>query len=277
MRALVRLSRLEHGAMVAVAVAAGAVAAGGPGSLRSPALAVAAVSAVFVEAALFAFNDLLNLEEDRVNSPERPLVRGDLTARQAVAFGTSCMALGLLLSAMLGPAPLAVVAVASALGMAYNAGLKRYGPLGNLLVSVTSSLPFVYGSVVAVGAVPPIIVLFFTIAAVAHLGREVIKGICDMEGDARVGVRTLALIMGPRAAAAVATALILTSVLLSLLTFPIVRKPLYVALILLTDAILLYSVASLVRGPYPGAAEGARRYTLVGMGVGIAAFAAAGL
>lgn len=274
--AFLRLSRIDHGLMVLVATATGAVAAGGLKALLDLSVAIASIAALLIEAGVFAYNDILNIEEDRVNCPERPLVRGDLSLREAAVFGVVMLAAGLCLAYAAGLWVLALASLAVVVGMLYNAWLKRWGPLGNLTVAFSTALPFVYGSVAALGTwegVPLRTWLFFLVALLATYGREVVKGIKDIEGDRKVGVRTYAIILGPRKAAWVS--LLFTSVAIAL-SVPVaffVPKPLpYLALVVPVDILLAYSALLVVMDPTRQNAETSRRTSLLGMALGVGAF-----
>ena len=171
-----KLARIDHGVIAAIATAVGCAVGAGGWLAVPPIIIVAMAAAVLVEMGLFALNDVFNLEEDRINAPDRPLVRGDVSVGEAVRLGAISLASGLAVSAILGPAPLLVVAIAVASGMAYNVWLKRTGLPGNVVVALDTSLPFLFGATVVRGFdVPPLTAVFVLIAFTATLGREVLK------------------------------------------------------------------------------------------------------
>jgi len=274
-----KLARIDHGVIAAVAVAVGyAIGANGwYGILRPPAI-LAMVVAVLAEIALFTFNDVLNIEEDRINAPDRPLVRGEVGVREAVVLGAACTALSLMLAALLGIAPLTILAVALTSGMLYNFQLKRRGLLGNVVVALDTSLPFTFGSTVVRGFNVPLTVTLFTlIAFTAALGREVLKGIRDLEGDLRAGIRTLAATRGVRVASRVSSALLLAAPFLSIAPLPLIggwgKCVVYTILVSVTDFLFTYTAISILLKPERGVAEIGRRLTLLGMLTGTLAFA----
>ncbi len=275
--AFVRLTRIEHGAMAAFAALVGyAVASGGWDHLDPPSSLVAVAVVVAVEAGLFAFNDIFNLEEDRVNAPHRPLVRGEVSFREAWSLALSALAAGVALSAWLGAAPFVIALLAALSGMAYNVALKKRGFWGNLIVAADTALPFPFGASIASGfRVPWTVSLLTAMAFLAALGREALKGVVDVEGDRRAGVRTLAVTRGPRFAAALSSALTLAAVVLStplFLLLPPGKLPMYAALVLPADALFTYVALSMLRDA--GFARRGRQLTLAAMLLGIFAFAA---
>jgi len=207
-----RLIRGEHGVLAALASTASYLVAGGRDPLASMLLAV---STFLAEAGLFAHNDLVNLEEDKINRPDAPLVTGavDINTARVVAYGS--LASGAAAAALLGPAPLAIYALAAALGVWYNAKLKQVPVVGNFVVAFLTSMTYIYGMTAAGGA-SVVLTLLFLSSLVANLGREFVKVAMDYEGDMRAGVRTLAVAVGPQKAAALGAAVTLASVVFGL-------------------------------------------------------------
>ena len=81
---------------------------------------------------------------------------------------------------------------------------KRSGLPGNFLVSICVAIPFIYGSITAIGTVGLNVVLFASMAFLSNTGREITKGIVDVKGDSAEGVKTLAVRFGEKSAAVVA-------------------------------------------------------------------------
>jgi len=270
LKAYLKLSRIEHGVMTGLAVVAGYLAVNASFSLR---LVLAFLSSLFAEMSLFAFNDIFNVEEDRVNSPERPLVRGDLSRREALAFAAVASTSALLLALPLGAYPVLLLLAALAIGNAYNYYLKRLSVIGNLAVAGLTASSFLYGALATGLAVAEKVLLFFLIAFLANIGREIAKGVRDLEGDIRVGVCTLACEVGVKQAGLVSAIFMALAVALSLASpqYFALKEP-FVAMLALTDAIFIHSIYTIVRTPTPEAAGIVRRNTLIGMLVAILAF-----
>ena len=278
--AILRLARIEHGLIAAFATAVGyAVGAGGWLSVEKGPLAVAAIVTIAVEVGLFVFNDVFNLEEDRVNAPERPLVKGEIGVNEAVAIGVISLALGGVLAGTLGLLAFAIVLLAISSGMAYNIRLKKSGFSGNVIVALDTALPFLFGAVVASGAkVPTLAYLFTLVAFLAALGREILKGIVDLDGDRRAGVRTIAATRGEAFAARLSSSILLLAIALSIVALAFMKESAllaYTVLVSVTDALFAYAAASLFINNDKITAEKGRRITLGAMFAGTLAFAAA--
>jgi geranylgeranylglycerol-phosphate geranylgeranyltransferase len=91
-------------------------------------------------------------------------------------------------------------------------------------------------------------IIFALIAFLANTGREVTKGIVDVEGDQAMGIRTVAISMGVMTAALVSVVFYLSAVIVSIL-------PLYYGFVsfwyfpfvVVTDIGLIYISFSLIR------------------------------
>ncbi|AET31564.1 geranylgeranylglycerol-phosphate geranylgeranyltransferase [Pyrobaculum ferrireducens] len=267
-----RLIRGEHGVLAALASTASYAVAGG----RDPsAMALLAASTFLAEAGLFAHNDLANLEEDRVNRPDAPLVKGDVSVEAArlVAYGS--LALGAALAAILGPAPLAIYTAAAVFGVLYNSRLKRVPLAGNLVVAFLTSMTYIYG-MAAAGAASAVLNLLFASSLVANLGREFVKTAMDYEGDLKAGVTTLAARIGPEKTAALGAWTTATSTALGLwLAYASLSAGLYLlaAGAAATSAMLLYLSIEAARGRWRRFRNG----TLAAFGTTLVALVAEGL
>ncbi|MEM1598482.1 MAG: geranylgeranylglycerol-phosphate geranylgeranyltransferase [Pyrobaculum sp.] len=208
-----RLIRGEHGVLASLASTASYIVAGG--RELETALLLAA-STFLAEAALFAHNDIANLEEDRVNRPDAPLVTGavSLSTARAVALGSAV--LGAVLALLLGPAPFLIYLTALTLGAAYNVKVKRVPLAGNFIVAFLTSMTYIYG-MSAVGKYSQVLALLFASSLVANLGRELVKTAMDYEGDLRAGAKTLAVLIGPAKTAAAGSYVTMSSALLGVL------------------------------------------------------------
>ncbi len=288
LRAVLELVRIEHVPPVVLALIAGYFLASR--EVNYEILITGALVATLAEFSLFALNDYYNIEEDRVNAPWRPLVRGDLAPKEALEIGVASLVLALTIATYLMLRysmylQLAVLIVFLSLGHAYNVRVKRVGPVGNFIVATTSSAPLLYGYTLA--KVPDVdtlflLILFYMTATLAMYGREVVKGVMDIEGDYRVGIRTWAIVYGCETAQKIAALCFFTAIALSLIAIlylTSVRAVLaYLPPILLTDAI--YARSGLILLKYRlerRELEQIRRRTLLGAGIALIAYLLVGI
>ena len=250
--AFLRVLRPVNVLMIMVGVALGGVLSGGDGALQGAAgtrLLWAALSAALIAGAANSLNDVLDLEIDRINRPERPLPSGLVsvtTARLVWGLGTVA---GVALAAFLSLTHLALALGAVGLLVVYNVSLKRVLLLGNVVVAFVIGLALVYGGW-AVGPLGPALV-GAGFAFLTTLAREMIKDIEDGAGDAAAGVRTLPLVYGTQVAARVTVGVLLVTLLLTPLPFFLLNyRGLFLLLILAAAALLLY-VLWIFPGPEP--------------------------
>ncbi len=113
----------------------------------------------------------------------------------------------------------AVAAVSLVITVTYLTVGKRSGLPGNFLVSACVAIPFIYGSVTAIGTVGSNVLLFASMAFLSNTGREITKGIVDVKGDRAEGVKTLAVRFGEKTAAVVAVVFFVFAVFLTPVTW----------------------------------------------------------
>ena len=166
-----------------------------------------------------AANDLVDIGADRMNRPDRVLVRGALSRRWAlwVAIAGNLIAIGI--ASLVHIDVLIIVAVAIGLLAAYNFGLKRIPAVGNLVIAVLGGMTFIAGGLAVDRPLTwdlpgPLIPAVF--AALYHLVREIVKDAEDIEGDRYAGSGSLPLALGIRPALAIALGLFVVLVVLTL-------------------------------------------------------------
>ncbi len=202
LRACLRLLRPSNFLIAVASVFVSCLLAGGGwGDLA--AMVTSALAAGCIGAGGMVVNDLFDVAIDRINRPERPLPHGDITSRAAATFYAGLCGAGLLLNLFLPRlcGLIAIVAVFSLFFYSYR--LKRLPLIGNLTVATFTGLAFIYGGA-AVGNVEKAVIpaLF---AFLINAGREVVKDMEDVEGDARHGASTIPVRFGMGAGAWVAT------------------------------------------------------------------------
>ena len=155
------------------------------------------LSVFFISATSLVLNDYFDLEIDKINAPERSLPAGLVTQRDAVLLSIALTLLGFITSYMISFGALVTVVLVWVVGFLYNWRFKRAGLIGNLMVSFSVGMTFIYGGI-AVGKPFEKIVWFFGILVMLiDLGEEIAADAMDAEGDSQAGSRSLALKFGP--------------------------------------------------------------------------------
>ncbi|MGB0605504.1 MAG: geranylgeranylglycerol-phosphate geranylgeranyltransferase [Candidatus Latescibacterota bacterium] len=215
LRALYDLSRPANGLITALSVGVGGLCSQGP--MIADAVLLAALSAACINAAGNAFNDLLDVDIDRVNRPERPLPSQRITLPTAAAFTAFCSLFGIWLGYAVSPQHALWAAGISVLLALYSLFLKTSVLWGNGLVGLIAAAAFPYGALTcgSVGRawIPGIFALLF------HLGREIVKDVEDRSGDRLRGDRTLPLRYGTRTATGIVTGIFALLMVFTLLPY----------------------------------------------------------
>jgi len=172
------------------------------------------VTSFSLTAASMVINDYYDRKIDAINEPNRPIPRGDVTPNQALAYAAILNLLGLLSASQTNLPSLLVAIIALIISVAYITKGKGTGLPGNFLVSATVVIPFIYGGL-AVGQLEISTLLFVAIVFLSNTGREITKGIVDVQGDKAHNIKTIAVNYGPKAAAITAATFSILAVCLS--------------------------------------------------------------
>ena len=251
----------------------------GLGTLPNPTQAIFGfLTAFLLLAGTMVFNDIQDVQVDRVNSPNRPIPSGKVTIRQAYGLSVVFSAFALLSSLVLGILTFLTALFALALMAYYNTRGKKTGLLGNVVVSFNVALPFFFGGL-AVNSLRPLLFIFFLLAFLANTAREVAKGIADVAGDSSKGIMTIAVMQGPKRAAELAAAFFVVAVLLSFLV-PVLDQRvsmLYYPIVVVADLGFFYSSYRLIRDPTATTVRKVKSQVLVWMLLGLVGFFVGGI
>jgi geranylgeranylglycerol-phosphate geranylgeranyltransferase len=249
--AFIRIMRPVNCIMVGFAIPVGAVIGGGAVVLGSAtALVLSFITGFTLTGSAMAVNDYCDREIDAINEPDRPIPSGAVSPKEALALTFVLSSVGLATAWMTGLFNLALAAFAWLLMMAYSTSGKRMGFPGNLMVSTCIALPFVYGGAMADSAVLGSSFIFALLAFLTNTGREVTKGIVDIEGDRANGIRTVAVSRGAMFASWVSVVLYISAVVVSILPVYLDMASIwYIPPVAFTDLGLIYVSIRLVNEP----------------------------
>jgi geranylgeranylglycerol-phosphate geranylgeranyltransferase len=202
-------------------------------------------------AASMAINDYYDREIDAINEPKRPIPSGLIKPREALLFASILTIIGFIAAYLTNttyPLCLATAIVAWLIFTTYTTVGKRSGLPGNFLVSACVSIPFIYGSVAIATELKLNVLLFASMAFLSNAGREITKGIVDVEGDKAQNVKTLAVRYGEGKAAAAAVVFYLFAVLLSPIPWLLNLVSIwFIPLVAVTDIGLISSSLTLLK------------------------------
>ena len=262
--AVLALVRWRNALIAAFGVLLGAWWAGGAPFSRAPLLSAAA--AIVLAAFANAFNDCCDVEIDRVAHPGRPLPSGALTLRQARRVALTAAVLAVALTMLVSPALAAITVLVLLVMREYSVHLKRRG-LGNVIVAVLASLPFLYGAWSA--GEPRAALPLLALGIPLHFAREVAKDLEDAPADAAVR-RTLPVAQGAARARGVFFAALL--VFLAVLIPFALARPLFALLVLPAVALCAAAARRVLAGRYgsPVLLKSAMLWAMVALIVGAA-------
>jgi geranylgeranylglycerol-phosphate geranylgeranyltransferase len=166
-------------------------------------------------AASMAINDYYDRDIDAINEPKRPIPSGAIKPKEAQAFTFFLTAIGLMTAYLTSISCLILAIISWAISVSYTTVGKRSGLPGNFLVAACVAVPFVYGSLAVAGAIELNALLFASMAFLSVTGREITKGIVDVQGDKAQKVKTMAVRFGEKTAAHTAVIFFLLAIALS--------------------------------------------------------------
>jgi len=208
----------------------------------------AALSVFFISASILVSNDYFDIETDKINAPHRPIPSGLVSPAQALALAVFLLLTGSILSLTISISALLFSIGLTIIGLLYNRKFKKHGLIGNLMVSFSVGMTFVFGGL-SVGMPFNKVVLFFAvIAALVDLGEEIAADSMDVKGDKLIDSKSIAIKHGKEKALRVSTFIFVLVILLSLIPFLLQWfNILYLIPIAVMDMFIGYSTYRLVR------------------------------
>ncbi len=233
-----------------------------------------------ISAGAFALNDYFDVESDRKNKKDRPIVKGEITKEGALWLSMVCFALGVLATLPLGPYPLVIALIFTLLSIAYNWKLKDVAIVGNAIIASSMAIVFMFTSIALTGTIPRLIILISATSFLSGLGREIQKTVQDVEGDVTARKsKTLPVIIGKPNSLHLALMLTGLASILALYLYvdvpPLKNNILYIIPAVLSIWLLTYS-SYLFYGDKKSAELG-RKLSLYALMLGILAYLMGGI
>jgi len=166
-------------------------------------------------AASMTINDYYDREIDAINEPNRPIPSGLIKPKESLVFAFALTTIGFVAAYLTSISCFVIAIITWTIFATYTTVGKRSGLPGNFLVSTCVAIPFIYGNVAVVNEVKLNVLVFVSMVFLSNTGREVTKGIVDVQGDKMQNVKTLAASYGEKTAAVAAALFYLSAVSLS--------------------------------------------------------------
>ena len=183
-----------------------------------------------------ALNDILDVEIDKLNQPNRPLPRGDISLNNAkfltailMCFSLFCLVYAGYISSSIEDgfenwAPSILIWLLAIFLLTnyesssnYSLKLKDSGLPGNFAISLSVGMVILFGAAGVFEPTEPRVLSLFFIGISYNLAREIVKDIEDMEGDE--GRNTLAMRIGVEKARVLAWMILLLTMVSILAPF----------------------------------------------------------
>lgn len=217
-KGLIKLMRPELPFAAGLCVVMGQIFAIG-GVPSAPAALYGFFSIFFISAAILVLNDYFDIESDKINSPHRPIPSGAVSPAEALIWASVLFASGIGLSYLPGIIAFATALVVALTGFLYNRKYKKSGLPGNLMVSFSVGMTFIYGGI-SVGMPFHHTAWFFgLIAALVDLGEEIAADAMDAEGDKLINSKSIAIRYGRTTALSISSVIFASAIVLSAIPF----------------------------------------------------------
>ncbi len=158
------------------------------------------VAAFFLGVSVYSLNKVTDLEEDLINMPER--ARFVQKNRDYLLFASvESINIAVVLALFSNPSAIVIILLAFCVGVFYSVGLRRLRLksvllLKNFLIAGTCTVAAVLLPLAVNAGVPFIVLMVAYFIFLKALINSVLFDVRDVEGDRKVGVRTIPLTLG---------------------------------------------------------------------------------
>ncbi len=145
-------------------------------------------------------NDYYDYEIDKINRPNRPIPRGDITLKQSILYYFLLNIMAMILAIIVGFITVNGILIAlivlffEFIGFFYAWKAKASGFPGNIMVGIASAVGFPFAALFTnkIQEIPSIIWYIFIATAIFQTSREFVKGMQDVKGDQQFKIKTIA-------------------------------------------------------------------------------------
>lgn len=198
----------------------------------------------FILLAIYSYNDVVDLNVDRINDPNRPIASGRVSKKEVIRLVWILNGSALILTSMINLQTTVIASILILLGVIYSHPKTNYKdrfPLKTLITAVGAALASLMGGLAVGGFSPQVMyaaLLFFLFESVlAMLG-----DIHDLHGDKAAGRRTFPIVAGIKA-----TIMLMTIILTSIaITTILINELIQISIIGLLMIIILCTLGTYV-------------------------------
>jgi geranylgeranylglycerol-phosphate geranylgeranyltransferase len=276
LKAYVMITRPPNGILMFIGVLAG-VAISYSKIINFEDLAYSFIVAYTLNGSSMVLNDYFDRDVDRVNAPHRPIPSGLIKPSHAVIYSSILGLTGIIFSRLISIYCMIIATISYIAAFLYNSSLKKTGLIGNFIVSLIVAAPFIFGATMSDGYISDRIIVFIVPVILSNTGREVIKGIADVEGDIVRQVNSIARVKGAGKAALVGSILYLLAVLFSPAAYILgCVSEYYLPIVLIADVGFIISARKIMKRPDKENAIKVKNETLFWMFIALIAYITGG-
>lgn len=277
LKALWELTRFEHGIMFALAILIGILLTG---SIEYNKVLISMGVAILIQSSAFSLNDYFDMKIDIKNKRfDRPLVRGDISPKTAIAIFAIFLPAGIALAYIINTACFLIAFTTAFLSILYDAFLKKVKVVGNIYIAFTMAIPFIFGGAAMSGwEIESMIYFVALVAFLSGWGREIMKDVMDFEGDIKENVKSIPFYIGKRGANRMASFLYVAASIIALIPFffrideAYFHNYAYLLLVMLTDFMLFYISIRIFNDISLETLKKCRRLSIFALFIGLMAF-----
>ena len=156
----------------------------------------AALTVVLIVACCNLVNDMVDVEVDSLDRPDRPLAAGTVDVAHVSTAALVLVIGGMVFATQLGPRAVVPASCFLLAGIAYSVVLRRVPMLGHVWVALLFGGTVVWGAWATEAMVNRAAWMAGSLVALFLLPRELLKSIGDVRGDRLAGWRTSAVVWG---------------------------------------------------------------------------------
>jgi geranylgeranylglycerol-phosphate geranylgeranyltransferase len=203
----------------------------------------------FISSSILVQNDYFDVETDKINAPKRPIPSKLVKPQEALIFSLFLLLAGLLLSYIINFVILVFAIILTIIGFLYNRYFKKAGLIGNMMVSFSVGMTFIFGGTTVGLPFHRIVIFFAIIAALIDLGEEIAADSMDVDGDRLINSNSLAIKHGSSTALRISIYIFSTVIILSFVPFILCWfSIIYFIPIGIMDFLIVYSTYKLYMG-----------------------------
>ena len=237
---ILKLIRFEHGLMLSLAVLTSVFFTVSNVRLDINLIGLMAIP-FLIEAGAFALNDYFDIETDRLNKKDRPLVTGEISKETALTITIASLFTAIIISIFYNIWIVNITGFFILFSVLYDWKLKDLPLIGNSFIGFSMAIPFIFGNLAYSDTLIPENIILFCMAFTIGLAREIIK----TDGDVKMRkAKTLPFYIGKGNSLYIAVIIILLFLVIGFYSYTLISFE-YISGILWLLSISYYAYLSI--------------------------------